>query len=114
MQRKLELVPSGNDLKDKDGNMTSHILGGISKSLMLLKNNIIPVFVFDGKAPKFKSNTIKKRKECKKKNQEKLETCKDEEKVKYFKRSFVLKNKQIKECKQILKLFGIPVISIEC
>ena len=82
---------SGSDLENSKGMLTSHILGVISKSLMLLKNNIIPIFVFDGKAPKFKSETLKKRKTVKMKNQEKYETCKKEDKVKYFKRSYVLK-----------------------
>ena len=52
---------TGNDLEDNEGNMTSHILGVISKTLMLLKNNIIPIFVFDGKAPEIKAKTLKMR-----------------------------------------------------
>jgi len=58
---------SGSDLKNTNGQMTSHILGVLSKTFMLLKNNIIPIFVFDGKPPNIKLKTIKNRKEKKKK-----------------------------------------------
>lgn len=102
---------SGSDLTNSDGKITSHILGMISKTLMLMKNGIAPVFVFDGKAPKIKANVLKKRKESTKKNVEKLKCCTtDEDKLKFFKRSFILTSEQIKEAKEILSLFGIPVI----
>jgi len=102
---------SGNDLLNNDGKITSHVLGVISKSLLLLKNGIMPIFVFDGKAPELKMNTLKKRKESKKRNVEKLKSCTDEkDKLKFFKRSYVLTWEQIVQAKEILKLFGIPVI----
>ena len=102
---------TGNDLQNKEGKLTSHILGVISKAQLLLKNNIIPIFVFDGKAPVFKKKTLNKRKVTKEKNKKKLDTCEEKDKIKYFKRSYTLKKEQINECKQILKLFGIPVIT---
>ncbi len=102
---------TGNDLLNDKGEITSHVLGVISKSLLLLKNNIIPVFVFDGKAPKIKLNTLNKRKECKKRNNTKLINCTNEnDKLKYFKRSFTINKKIVDECKEILKLFGIPIL----
>lgn len=101
---------TGSDLQDNKGNLTSHILGVLSKSFMLLKHDIIPIFVFDGKPPEIKYNTIKNRKKTKKKNLEKMETASDEDKIKYFKRSFSVTKEQTKEVKEILKLFGIPVI----
>ena len=102
---------SGSDLTSSDGKITSHILGVISKTLMLMKNGIIPVFVFDGKAPKIKSEILKKRKESTKKSIEKMKNTTDEkEKLKFFKRSFVLNREQVKEAKEILSLFGVPVI----
>ena len=102
---------SGNDLTNNDGKITSHIIGVLSKTFMLLKNNIIPIFVFDGKAPDIKKITINKRKKQKEKNKLKLENCKNEDdKLKYFKRSYYLKKNEINECKEILKLLGIPVI----
>ena len=102
---------SGSDLQNNDGKMTSHILGVLSKTFMLLKHDIIPIFVFDGKPPDIKYNTIKSRKETKKKNLEKMELSDNkDEKIKYFKRSFTITYKQTQEVKDILNLFGIPVI----
>ena len=101
----------GSDLKNSDGKITSHVLGVISKSLLLLKNGIVPVFVFDGKAPKIKANVLKKRKESTKKNVEKMNNCDNEkDKLKYFKRSFVLTKEQVAEAKEILGHMGIPII----
>ena len=101
---------SGSDLQDNKGNLTSHILGVLSKAFMLLKYDIIPIFVFDGKPPEIKYNTIKNRKKIRKKNLEKMESASEEDKVKYFKRSFSITKKQTDEAKEILKLFGVPVI----
>ena len=101
---------TGSDLQDKNGKLTSHILGVLSKTFMLLKYDIFPIFVFDGKPPEIKYNTIKNRKNLKKKNLEKLETASEEDKIKYFKRSFSITKEQTNEVKEILKLFGIPII----
>lgn len=102
---------TGSDLQNNDGEMTSHIIGVLSKTFMLLKYDIIPIFVFDGKPPDIKHDTIKTRKKNKKKNLEKMEVTEDDnERIKYFKRSFTINNKQIQEVKHILGLFGIPTI----
>lgn len=102
---------TGSDLQNTEGKMTSHILGVLSKSFLLLNNGIIPIFVFDGAPPELKMDTLKSRKEIKKKNLEKLENTEDkDDQIKYFKRSFTLTHKQMEEVKDILKLFGIPII----
>ncbi len=102
---------SGSDLQNTEGKLTSHILGVLSKTFLLLGNDIIPIFVFDGTPPELKKETLKSRKEIKKKNLEKLEATDDkEDQIKYFKRSFSITQAQIQEVKDILTLFGIPVI----
>ena len=58
---------TGNDLENSEGKMTTHIIGVINKALMLLKNDIIPIFVFDGKPPELKSNLLKERRNKKNK-----------------------------------------------
>ena len=58
---------SGSDLKNTEGKLTSHILGVLSKTFLLLGNDIIPIFVFDGTPPELKRDTLKSRKELKKK-----------------------------------------------
>ena len=102
---------TGADLTNKKGDVVSHILGLFNKTIYLLKKNIIPIYVFDGKAPELKSKVIQERKEIKKKAWEKLETLtNEEEKIKYFKRTVSISWKQLDECKELLDIMGIPYI----
>jgi flap endonuclease-1 len=102
---------SGADLTNKKGEVVSHILGLFNKTIYLLKKNIIPIYVFDGKAPLLKAKILEERREIKKKAWEKLESLKDEkEKIKYFKRTASISHVQIKQCKDLLDVMGIPYI----
>jgi flap endonuclease-1 len=102
---------SGADMINNQGDITSHILGLFNKTIYLLKINIIPIYVFDGKPPEFKTKVINNRKEIKKKAYDKLnEKLSDEEKIKYFKRTVNISKKQIDDCIELLDLMGIPYI----
>jgi len=104
---------TGADLENTEGKMTTHILGVINKALLLLKNDIVPIFVFDGRAPDMKSEVLKSRKELKKKCIQKLKDDNYEnegDRIKDFKKSYTISWEQSNEVKQILKLFGIPVV----
>lgn len=102
---------TGADLTNKKGEIVSHILGLFNKTIYLLKKDIIPIYVFDGKAPNLKSKVIQERKEIKKKAWEKLESLTNEkEKIKYFKRTVSISWKQLEECKELLQLMGIPYV----
>jgi flap endonuclease-1 len=104
---------TGTDLENTEGIMTTHILGVINKALMLLKMDIIPIFVFDGRAPKLKSEILKSRRDIKNKCIQKLKDDNyenDDDRIKDFKKSYTISREQTEEVKQILKLFGIPVI----
>ena len=102
---------SGADMMNNQGDITSHILGLFNKTINLLKMNIIPVYVFDGKPPMFKKNIINNRREMKQKAYEKLEEdLNEEDKIKYFKRTVSISKKQIDECMELLDLMGIPYI----
>ena len=104
---------TGADLENTEGKMTTHILGVINKALLLLKNDIIPIFVFDGRAPDMKSEVLKSRKELKKKCIQKLKDDNyenEDDRIKDFKKSYTISWEQSNEVKQILKLFGIPVV----
>ena len=104
---------SGADLMNKKGEIVSHILGLFNKTIYLLKKKIIPIYVFDGDAPKLKSKVLEERKEIKKKAWEKLESddIDEKEKIKYFKRTVSISWKQLEECKELLDLMGIPYIN---
>lgn len=104
---------TGNDLENSEGKMTTHIIGVINKALMLLKYDIIPIFVFDGKPPELKSRILKERKSKKNKCIQKLKDDNydnDSDRIKDFKKSFTLSKYHIDEVKYILNLFGIPTI----
>jgi flap endonuclease-1 len=102
---------NGIDLETSDGRITSHIHGIISKALNLLEIKIKPIFVFDGKPPQLKSYTLKNRKKNRKKAIERMENEQnEEERIKLFKRSVVVTATQLNECKEILKLMGLPVV----
>lgn len=102
---------TGADLTNKQGEVTSHILGLFNKTILLLKKNIIPIYVFDGKPPEFKNKILQLRKNIKRKAYEKLETAETEEDIiKYFKKTTSITKKQLDECKELLTLMGIPYI----
>ena len=109
---------SGVDLMNNDGIVISHIHAIIMKTLSFLKKNINPVFVFDGKPPDIKLNTLKNRSNLKKIAMLELEKLNqldnnydnNKKKIKLFKQSVVITNKQMNDCKQLLHLIGIPAI----
>jgi flap endonuclease-1 len=104
-------IKTGTDYLDNQGNISSHILGLFNKIIIMLKNNIIPIFVFDGKPPKLKEKVIKERKRKKIEALIKMnEDITDEEKIKYLKRCVFITPKQIEDCKELLDLMGIPYI----
>lgn len=103
---------SGADYTNQQGEVTSHILGLFNKTIELLKLNIIPVYVFDGKPPNIKSKILENRKQIRKKALEKLEyATTEEDKIKYLKRSSSISKEQWDQCKELLELMGIPYIN---
>jgi flap endonuclease-1 len=50
--------PDGTPLKNRDGEVTSHMSGLFYRCINLLEVGIKPVFVFDGKPPELKRETI--------------------------------------------------------
>jgi len=57
--------PDGTPLKDRRGNVTSHLSGLLYRTANLAESGIRPVYVFDGKPPDLKRATIEERKERK-------------------------------------------------
>lgn len=105
---------SGKDITNDKGEIISHILGLFNKTIWLINNNIIPIFVFDGKPPEFKNNTIKNRKKIRSVAEEKYkESTNKKDKIKYFKRSTHITLNQINQCKELLDLMGIPYLQAE-
>tara|TARA_B100000424_G_scaffold269275_1_gene265847 strand:- start:289 stop:1272 length:984 start_codon:yes stop_codon:yes gene_type:complete len=102
---------TGKDLTNNNGDITTHIHGIINKTMMLLKYNIMPVYVFDGKAPKLKGFTLKNRKNLKNKNIKKLEDedyDNEDDRIKIFKKCYTITKEHKIQIQEVLNLFGIP------
>ena len=85
----------GEDLKTKEGLITTHIYAILYRTLDLLKKGMIPIYVFDGKSPEFKNNTLDERHEQKTKITKKLKELVKEEKI-----NIEIYEKQLKELKK--------------
>lgn len=105
---------TGKDLTTKDGTVTSHLHGLIFLINKLLSHKITPVFVFDGKAPDIKKDTLSKRHDNRKNAEDKLldlESLTPEEKITYFMQTTKLSHDIIKDTKLMLKTLGIPYVN---
>jgi flap endonuclease-1 len=91
----------------------THIYGLYLRINSILKMNMRPIFVFDGKPPALKYETIQYRKKIKNESKKKLTsddyTC-DQQKKKLIQSSFFLSRREITECKLLLQYMNIPYI----
>lgn len=101
---------TGELLKDERGRVTSHLSGIFYRFSNFIKTGIKPVFVWDGKPPRFKSKTIitrrAAREEAVKKWARALE--RGEEVMVYAQASSKLTLNMVKESIQLLDYMGIP------
>lgn len=108
----------GSQLTNEEGETTSHLMGMFYRTIRMVENGIKPVYVFDGKPPDMKSGELEKRKERREEAQkalEKAEEAGDAENIEKFNRRLVKVTKQHnEECKELLKLMGIPYIDAPC
>lgn len=99
---------------DSQGRVTSHLSGLFYRTINILEEGIIPVYVFDGKPPEEKRAELERRKKIKEEAEKKLEKAKVEGKVedmrKYSQATIKLTNEMVDESKKLLENMGIPVI----
>jgi flap endonuclease-1 len=107
-------TPDGSPLQDSQGRPTSHLTGLLSRTSRLVSVGLKPIFVFDGKPPELKEDTLKKRAERKSKAYKEwqaalevgdLETAK----IKAQQTSKLTKD-MVRESKMLLDHLGIPHI----
>jgi len=113
-QTVISMRSSGKDMKNKKGGLTSHLHGIFYKVLTFLQNNMVPIFVFDGKSPDMKNKTLQKRNDRRldaETHLKNLTDSEDEEYIKYFKQVFRPTKQDIEECQIMLDLMGIPWIT---
>lgn len=104
----------GTPLSTSEGKTSSHILGVFYKVAFYLRNNIKPVFIFDGESPELKKQEREKRKKVKQKAMKQLEIAKENNDIemmsKFSKRTTRVTKEIIEELKELLTLMGIPYV----
>jgi len=104
----------GTLLMDLEGNVTSHLSGLFYRNIKFLEYNIKPIYVFDGKPPELKLETINERRKIKAEAKEKMIKAQEEEDFKEARKfaqlTSKLDNNMIEESKSLLKYMGIPVV----
>lgn len=103
---------TGEPLRDSKGRITSHISGLFYRTIKLIEKGIKPVYVFDGKPPKFKLLTIEKREEIKKEALEKWKEAleKGEKAITYAQATAKLTEEMVEESKELLSYMGLPYV----
>lgn len=91
----------------------THIYGLYLRINSILRMNIKPVFVFDGKPPTLKYDSLQQRKQQKLISRKKLEDnsfSNEHQKKKLIQSSFFISQREISDCKLLLHHMNIPYI----
>ncbi|WP_214021473.1 flap endonuclease-1 [Methanoculleus sp.] len=106
--------PDGTPLMNGAGRITSHLSGILFRTANFLEKGIKPVFVFDGKPPEFKQETINERREIRVRADEAwkaaLREGDMEEAYKQASASARIDSHIIESSRELLDLLGIPWI----
>jgi flap endonuclease-1 len=103
----------GTPLVDDKGEVTSHLSGIIYRVTNLVEQGIKPVFVFDGRPPVFKAETIRARVEIREAAKQMYEAAKasgSADAYKYAQASTSINAQIIKDSKELLGFMGIPYL----
>ncbi len=104
----------GSLLTDKQGQVTSHLLGLFSRTTALMEEGLKLVFVFDGKPPAIKQKTWEKRTAAKVEASLKLKEAEEAgnigEMKKFASRTSILTTEMVADAKQIIRALGLPLI----
>ncbi|MHA2501465.1 MAG: flap endonuclease-1 [Candidatus Kariarchaeaceae archaeon] len=105
---------TGQSLVDQEGNVTSHLIGILTRNSNLIQQGITPVYVFDGKSHELKSVVQKerrsKREVAKREYDKALEEGDLTRAKKFASRVNYLNDTMIEDAKKLLTLMGIPVV----
>lgn len=101
-------------LINADGQVTSHLTGLLYRVICWEKCGLLPVFVFDGKAPEMKRRELEKRNKIRHEAEEALKQAKESgneiEIAKYAGRTTRVTQENTKEAIDLLRLMGVPVV----
>lgn len=102
------------NLTNEAGEVTSHIIGMLTRTIKLMENGIKPVYVFDGKPPELKLGELEARRakaaDAKANLQIALESGDQEKILKATKGTVRVTKEQNQQTKELLRLMGIPVV----
>lgn len=102
------------NMTNEDGQVTSHIIGMLSRTLRLMENGIKPVYVFDGKPPELKLGELASRRQKREDNeanlQKALEEGDQEQILKSTKGTTRVTKEHNEQTKRLLRLMGVPVV----
>ena len=106
--------PDGTPLKDAQGRVTSHLSGLFYRTINFLEKGIRPVYVFDGKPPILKADTISERQQTRRAMEQKWQYALREGDLgaarKYAQGASRLTSMMKDESKDLLTAMGIPIV----
>ncbi|MBE0523017.1 MAG: flap endonuclease-1 [Methanosarcinales archaeon] len=103
----------GTPLKNSRGEVTSHLSGFLYRTTNLVEAGIRPIFVFDGRPPSFKAETLEARKNIREKAKQRWEEAKaagEEELMVHAQASSRIEGGMVEDAKALLGYMGIPVV----
>jgi flap endonuclease-1 len=102
------------NLTNEAGEVTSHIIGMLTRTIRLMENGIKPVYVFDGKPPELKLLELEERRAKRAEATENLakahEAGDQEAVLKAMKGTVKVTREQNEQTKVLLRLMGVPVV----
>lgn len=102
------------NLMNSEGQVTSHIVGFLSRTIRLMEAGIKPVYVFDGAPPELKLKELEARRSRRADAEHALEEALeagDEEKVlQKTKMTVKVTPEQTNQTKKLLRLMGVPIV----
>lgn len=104
----------GRPLMNRHGRITSHLSGLLFRTINFLKAGMKPIYVYDGRPPELKKQSIEKRMEKRIEAavlyREALEEGRIEEARKYAQQAATLDEFIVESSKKLIGLIGLPVI----
>ncbi|MDP3734694.1 MAG: flap endonuclease-1 [Nanoarchaeota archaeon] len=104
----------GSPLTDKNGSITSHLIGLFNRTTTLMEQGLKLVFVFDGKPPAIKQKTWEKRTAVKKEASLKLKQAAEAGDIagmrKFASRTAVLTKEMIIDAQNVITALGLPIV----
>jgi len=102
------------NLTNEEGQVTSHIIGMLTRTIKLMESGIKPVYVFDGKPPELKLAELAARRAKRDEATASLKVAQEagdaEAILKSTKATVKVTREQNEETKTLLRLMGLPVI----